>query len=52
MRKLFERTVRTAVTMKLVDLAAGCGANASLNRSYDAEGLRAIGAAGECDSRP
>ena len=48
MRKLFERTVRTAVTMKLVDLAVQAVdgtkvvANASLNRSYDAEGLRGI----------
>ena len=44
MRKLFERTVRTAVTMKLVDLAVQAVdgtkvvANASLNRSYS-EGL-------------
>ena len=42
MRTLFERTVRTAVTMKLVDLAVQAVdgtkvvANASLNRSYDA----------------
>ena len=42
MRKLFERTVRTAVAMKLVDLAVQAVdgtkvvANASLNRSYDA----------------
>ena len=48
MRKLFERTVRTAVTMKLVDLAVQTVdgtkvvANASLNRSYDAEGLRGL----------
>ena len=48
MRKLFERTVRTAVTMKLVDLAVQAVdgtkvvANASLNRSYDAEGLRGL----------
>ena len=46
MRTLFERRVRTAVTMKLVDLAVQAVdgtkvvANASLNRSYDAEGLR------------
>ncbi len=45
MRKLFERTVRTAVAMKLVDLAVQAVdgtkvvANASVNRSYDAEGL-------------
>ena len=56
MRKLFERTVRTAVTMKLVDLAVQAVdgtkvvANASVNRSYDAEGLRrSVGAFGECD---
>ena len=48
MRKLFERTVRTAVTMKLVDLAVQAVdgtkvvANASVNRSYDAEGLRRL----------
>ena len=48
MRKLFERTVRTAVAMKLVDLAVQAVdgtkvvANASLNRSYDAEGLRGL----------
>ena len=48
MRKLFERTVRTAVAMKLVDLAVqavDCTkvvANASVNRSYDAEGLRRL----------
>ena len=48
MRKLFERTVRTAVTMKLVDLAVQvvdgtkARANASVNRSYDAEGLREL----------
>ena len=48
MRKLFERTVRTAVMMKLVDLAVQAVdgtkvvANASLNRSYDAEGLRGL----------
>ena len=48
MRKLFERTVRTAVTMKLVDLAVQAVdgtkvvANASLDRSYDAEGLRGL----------
>ena len=45
MRKLFERTVRTAVAMKLVDLAVQAVdgtkviANASVNRSYDAAGL-------------
>ena len=45
MRKLFERTVRTAVAMELVDLAVQAVdgtkvvANASVNRSYDAEGL-------------
>ena len=48
MRKLLKRTVRTAVTMKLVDLAVQAVdgtkvvANASLNRSYDAEGLRGL----------
>ena len=48
MRTLFERTVRTAVTMKLVDLAVQAvdgtkvAANASLNRSYDAKGLRGL----------
>ena len=47
-RKLFERTVRTAVAMKLVDLAVQAVdgtkvvANASVNRSYDAEGLRGL----------
>ena len=45
MRKLFERTVRTAVAMELVDLAVQAVdgtkvvANASVNRSYDAAGL-------------
>ena len=45
MRKLFERTVRTAVTMKLVDLAVQAvdgtkvGANAAGDRTYDAEEL-------------
>ena len=45
MRKLFERTVRTAVAMELVDLAVQAVdgtkvvANASVNRIYDAEGL-------------
>ena len=59
MRTLFERTVRTAVTMKLVDLAVQSVdgtkvvANASLNRSYDAEGLRrAAGPSGEGNRRP
>ena len=48
MRKLFERTVRTAVAMQLVDLAVQAVdgtkvvANASVNRSYDAEGLRGL----------
>ena len=48
MRKLFERTVRTALAMKLVDLAVQAvdgtkvAANASVNRSYDAEGLRGL----------
>ena len=44
MRKLFERTVRTAVAMELVDLAVQAVdgtkvvANASVDRSYDARG--------------
>ena len=48
MRKLFERTVRTAVAMELVDLAVQAvdgtkvAANASVNRSYDAAGLRGL----------
>ena len=48
MRKLFERTVRTAVALELVDLAVQAVdgtkvvANASVNRSYDAAGLRAL----------
>ena len=48
MRKLFERTVRTAVVMELVDLAVQAVdgtkvvANASVNRSYDAEGLSGL----------
>ncbi len=48
MRKLFERTVSTAVTMKLIDLAVQAvdgtkvASNASVNRSYDAAGLRAL----------
>ena len=47
-RKLFERTVRTAVAMKLVDLAVQAVdgtkvvANASVNRRYDAEGLSGL----------
>ena len=46
--ELFERTVRTAVAMKLVDLAVQAVdgtkvvANASVNRSYDAEGMRGL----------
>ena len=45
MRSLFKRTVRTAVAMKLVDLAVQAvdgtkvAANAASKRSYDAEGL-------------
>ena len=45
MRKLFERTVHTAVTMKLLDLAVQAvdgtkvSANASLNRTHNAEEL-------------
>ena len=48
MRKLFERTVRTAVTMGLLDLAVQAVdgtkmvANASKDRVYDAEELRAL----------
>ena len=48
MRKLFERTVRTAVALELVDLAVQAVdgtkvvANASVNRSYDAEGLSGL----------
>ena len=48
MRNLFERTVRTAVTMGLVDLAVQAVdgtkvvANASRDRSYDAEELAAL----------
>ena len=45
MRKLFERTVGTAVAMKLAVQAVDgtkVVANASLNRSYDAEGLRGL----------
>ena len=46
MRSLFKRTVRTAMTMNLVDLAVQAvdgtkvGANASDSRTYDANGLR------------
>ena len=48
MRKLLKRTVRTAAAMELVDLAVQAldgtkvVANASLNRSCDAEGLRGL----------
>lgn len=48
MKGLFQRTVRTAVALKLVDLAVQAvdgtrmAANASLSRSYDAEGLRRL----------
>ncbi len=48
MRSLFERTVRTAVAMELVDLAVQAvdgtkvEANASLYRSYDEDGLRRL----------
>ncbi len=48
MRKLFERSVRTAVAMELVDLAVQAVdgtkvvANASVNRSYDAAGLSGL----------
>ena len=48
MRKLFERTVRTAVRMELVNLAVQAvdgtkvGANAARDRTYDAEGLRRL----------
>ena len=59
MRKLFERTVRTAVAMELVDLAVQAvdgtkvSSNASVNRSYDAAGTEgAAGASGAGNSRP
>ena len=59
MRKLFERTVRAAVTMKPVDLAVQAvdgtkvGANAAKDRTYNAEELgRVIEQGGEGDSRP
>jgi transposase len=48
MKKLFKRTVRTAVSMGLVDLAVQAvdgtkiGANAAKSRSYDASGLRRL----------
>ncbi len=48
MRRLFERTVRTTVNLELVDLAVQAVdgtkvfSNASLNRSYDAAGLRGL----------
>ena len=48
MRKLFERTVSTAVAMELVDLAVQAvdgtkvSSSASVNRSYDAAGLRGL----------
>ena len=48
MRELFGRAVRTAVTMGVVDLAVQAVdgtkvvANALVNRSYDAEGLRGL----------
>ncbi len=48
MRKLFERTVRTAVTMKLLDLAVQAvdgtkvSANASVYRTHNAEELRKL----------
>ena len=48
MRKLFERTVHTAVTMKLLDLAVQAvdgtkvGANASVYRTHNAEELRQL----------
>ena len=48
MKELFKRTVRTAVAMKLVDLAVQAvdgtrvAANAANKRSYDAEGLRRL----------
>ena len=48
MRKLFERTVRTAMTMKLVDLAVQAvdgtkvSANASVYRTHNAEELRQL----------
>ncbi len=48
MRKLFKRTVRTAVSVGLVDLAVQAvdgtkiGANATKSRSFDASGLRRL----------
>ena len=48
MRKLFERTVRTAVTLELVDLALQAvdgtkvRASATRDRTHDAEGLRRL----------
>ena len=48
MRELFKRTVRTAVSLELVDLAVQAvdgtkvAGNASSNRSYDADGLRRL----------
>jgi len=48
MKGLLQRTVRTAVAMKLVDLAVQAvdgtkvAANAASNRSYDAKGLRRL----------
>ena len=48
MRRLFERTVQTAVVMELVDLAVQAvdgtkvASNASVNSSYDQEGLRRL----------
>ena len=48
MRKLFERTVHTAVTMKLLDLAVQAvdgtkvGTNASVYRTHNAEELRQL----------
>ena len=48
MRSLFRRTVRTAVTMKLVDLeiqavdGSKVGANATRDRTYDAERLNRL----------
>ena len=48
MRKLFERTVSTAESMELVDMAVQAvdgtkvASNASVNKSYDAAGLRGL----------
>ena len=58
MRELFKRTVRTAVAMELVDLAVQAvdgskvAANATRDRTYDAERGGRSEPVGEGDSRP